>query len=357
MLVPPSTPATYLNLSIDASSNGGDSIDVISSNSQLPISLVLPSGVEVTPANASGLGFKVLQQVVSSTDGSISGGFTPFDAIGAHTTFILPGSSPGGVYQVKANSTSISTSTNVTATYISLSGVQVGIAKNQPVYNAGGTAVLTVFVFSGSNPVTGATINATVVPPLSLNAQTADSNFQIVNQTTNSGFTQYTYQASLVNSGGAQLSAVAKLINVPSGVTLIDAGTLGFANAPANGTTTSVNTFTIQVPSGQTFDPTTLSWDISALGTPATVSIVDSGPYDFATGDGLYTGVFTPATIGPHQVLVDITGTFGGAQFSRTISTSLLVVNPTATFSGVTDSAVDDNGDGLTEDITSFTNR
>jgi hypothetical protein len=119
MVVPPSAPATYLNLTVDASSNGGDSIDVISSNSQLPISLVLPSGVEVTPTNASGLGFTVLQQVISPTDNPNSGGFTPFDAVGAHTTFILPGNSPAGIYQVKANSTNILTSTNVTATYIS----------------------------------------------------------------------------------------------------------------------------------------------------------------------------------------------------------------------------------------------
>jgi hypothetical protein len=95
-VVPPSTAATYLNLTIDASPNGGDSIDVISSNSQLPLSLVLPSGVEVTPANASSFGFTVLQQVVVSTDNSNSGAFTPFDAVGAHTTFILPGNSPGG---------------------------------------------------------------------------------------------------------------------------------------------------------------------------------------------------------------------------------------------------------------------
>jgi hypothetical protein len=86
--VPGSTPATYLNLTVDASSAGGDSIDVVSSNSQVAITLILPNATEVTPANASTLGFSVWQQVNVQGTAVTSGVFTPLDSLGAHTTFI-----------------------------------------------------------------------------------------------------------------------------------------------------------------------------------------------------------------------------------------------------------------------------
>jgi hypothetical protein len=66
LTVPPSTAATYLNLTVDASPNGGDFIDVLSPNSQLQISLILPGGTDVTSSNAASLGFSVLQQVNSA---------------------------------------------------------------------------------------------------------------------------------------------------------------------------------------------------------------------------------------------------------------------------------------------------
>jgi len=92
--VPASTPATFLNVTVDASSNGSDFIDVISSNSQILISLILPAGTEVTPTNASSFGFTVSQIVNTAGVPVVSGVFTPFDAIGSHTIFMLPAGSP-----------------------------------------------------------------------------------------------------------------------------------------------------------------------------------------------------------------------------------------------------------------------
>ena len=219
LTVPASTPATYLNLTVDASANGGDFIDVVSPSAQILISLVLPNGTEVTVGSASTLGFSVWQQTNSSAT-TTSGIFTPFDVLGTHTAFILPAGSPGGVYQVKANSNTVSTSTGISVTYFSMSGVKAGIAKDKLVYNPGGNVTLTAFIFSGSTQVTGAAVSATIVPPVSLNAQATISNYQIVNQTANGGFTQYTYQASLTNSSSETFTtAIAKLINVPSTVT------------------------------------------------------------------------------------------------------------------------------------------
>lgn len=128
--VPPSTPATYLDLSVDPSSDGGDVIDVVSSNAQVVISLVLPNGIEVTPTNASGLGFTVFQRVVPLVSSGQSSSLTLFEAVGAHTTFGLPANSPGGVYRVKANSTGVAASANVSATYLPLSGPTAGLAPS-----------------------------------------------------------------------------------------------------------------------------------------------------------------------------------------------------------------------------------
>ena len=63
LAVPASTPATYLNVTVDASTSGADFIDVLSPNSLVLISLILPAGTEVTPANAVSLGFSVSQIV------------------------------------------------------------------------------------------------------------------------------------------------------------------------------------------------------------------------------------------------------------------------------------------------------
>jgi len=67
LTVPAATSATNLSLSVDASPNGGDFIDVVSPNPQIQVSLILPGGVVVTPANASSLGFTVVQRPLSFT--------------------------------------------------------------------------------------------------------------------------------------------------------------------------------------------------------------------------------------------------------------------------------------------------
>ncbi len=162
--VPSSTAATYLNMIVDASIEGLDIIDVCSSSAQVRVSLILPNGIEITPMNASSFGFKTSEQVIDSTAPATSGGFTPFDSACAHTMFNPPAGSPAGIYKVKANSTSVSTPTKVSAMYISLSGVAVGLAKVKRVYTVGENVVLTTAVFQGTMPVVNANVTASVVP-------------------------------------------------------------------------------------------------------------------------------------------------------------------------------------------------
>ncbi len=83
------------------------------------------------------------------------------------------------------------------------------------------------------------------------------------------------------------------------------------------------------------------------------LSLLDSGPYDAAPGDGLYTASFIPAGPGEYIVLMRATGlSKSGLPFSRTSSTSFTVRPPSATLGSVTSSVADADGNGLWDQLT-----
>ena len=117
----------------------------------------------------------------------------------------------------------------------------------------------------------------------------------------------------------------------------------------ANGTRASANTFTIQQSSQATFDPSVLTWNSGAVGTPVPISLLDSGQYDAATGDGIYTGSFVPPTSGEYTASLAASGTSGGAAFPRTATSKFQVNDPNASLGAFSDAPVDANGNGLTD--------
>jgi hypothetical protein len=347
--IPALTAVTYLDLVVDPSIPGGDAIDVVSSSEVVVVSLMLPSGTEVTPANGVSLGFTVLHEVVTQQLIEQTKRVGVFDQIGTHTTFLLPPSSPGGVYRVKANSTTEATVTGLRAGYISLHGVKVGVGMTSISVAPSEPAVITAYVFSGTTPVNNAVATATIIPPTDLNASSSIGNFQLISQTTQGGYTKYLHSADFTTSGPTRPLVVATPGALPSGVTLADAGTLGFANTVANGSTTSLSTFSVIAPAAQSFSPATLTWDIQATGTPVTITLPDTGTYNSGANDGLYAGAYTPTTVGTYQVLLDISGSYAGNNFSRTLSTSFRVAAPLATLASITNAGVDDDSNGLFE--------
>ncbi len=88
-------------------------------------------------------------------------------------------------------------------------------------------------------------------------------------------------------------------------------------------------------------------------GTEAFPTLTDDGfgVPDFAAGDGLYSGLFTPLEAGTHRAIVDVSGTTsGGEAFFRRAGTTFQVVEPCATLTGgVFDFGEDDDGDGFFE--------
>ena len=91
---------------------------------------------------------------------------------------------------------------------------------------------------------------------------------------------------------------------------------------------------------------------LQAGAVPTQVVLQDSGQYDEATGDGIYTGTFTASQAGQFAVQVRATGTSAaGVSFSRTASTSFRVLPPLARLLSFSDAGVDDNGNSLIDRI------
>jgi hypothetical protein len=82
--------------------------------------------------------------------------------------------------------------------------------------------------------------------------------------------------------------------------------------------------------------------------TPTLVTMSDSGTYDAAQGDGIYTGTYTAGAGGKFIAALRVTGTSpGGAAYVRNSATGFRVLPPLASFTSFSDAGVDDNGNGL----------
>lgn len=342
-LVPPGATSTTLSFAVDPAAGGGDTFHVIVENPQVAITLILPNGVEITAANASTLGF----QYTTIADGAVPSTVapSPFAFPGTHSIIELPASPPAGTYLVKANSTTVSAQTTLIAIYCSSSSVKVGAWASSPFYKVSDSVVLAGLVFDATAPVAGATANASISTPISLNSQTSLGNYQLVSQTSvDAANSRYTYTASLTNTGGAAQQVSAQLTSLDASVLVVN-GTLVFGNVPASGTAAGLNSFSIQRSTSQSFDPATLSWKVQSPGSSTLVPLLDSGQYDAQAGDGIYTGVFTPSVPGDYAATISVTGTSAaGAAVARTATTAFRVAPPLAAFTSFQDQATDNNG-------------
>jgi hypothetical protein len=57
MRVPAQSSSTQVPLNLNPPASGGDVLDVITSNPSVVVSLLLPNGTQVTPANGASLGY------------------------------------------------------------------------------------------------------------------------------------------------------------------------------------------------------------------------------------------------------------------------------------------------------------
>jgi uncharacterized repeat protein (TIGR01451 family) len=86
--------------------------------------------------------------------------------------------------------------------------------------------------------------------------------------------------------------------------------------------------------------------------TPVEVVLLDSGPYDDAPGDGIYTGFYTSSQAGEFVAAVGASGvSASGVNFSRSAGATFEVLSPLASFTSFQNSTVDEDSDGLFEKL------
>jgi hypothetical protein len=332
--MPANWASTLLNFTVEGDAAGNNIFDVVTTDAGVIISMILPSGVEVTSSNAASLGFTytVLPDLTGDDVESI------FTFPGTHTLIQIPGGQPSGIYSVKANASSENTTSAMIASYYAASTVTAGVTASSSAYKVGDTVVLSGLLFDGTTPVIGATASAGVSVPLSLGGQATVGGYQLISQSVGPNLTQYQYSFVLTNTGGAVQQVQANLASTPANIAVVN-DVLLFGSIAANSSTTSSTSLIIQKDPTLSFDPSTLRWNVTATGPVVNVSLLDSGTYDAASGDGVYTGTFSPSSAGHYTVLLSATGTsLAGNSFSRAAIASFdVTAQALASFSSFTD--------------------
>ena len=324
--VPAGANPTLLNITVDAPPAGQETMDVLVGDPNVVISLILPGGSEITAANAASNGFSFLTY---TTDGSGTSEdlWSPFSTSGTHTVIQFPAPAPAGVYAVQANAAAAQGDTAMIVMYYPSSTVSLGSVTDAGTYRQGDFVILSGLVFDGTTPIQNATVTAVAGTFLNLNGTIG--NYQLTNVTQiNSTISQYTYSVQLTNAGAAANNVVASVSTTDPNMTFVQ-DTVAFGSVGAGATVTGGNPFSFLYPTASSYSLSTLQWTVQAPGAPINVTLLDSGTYDHATGDGIYTGTFTPAVPGNYIVQVTASGTSAaGLPFVRTASTTFHVITP-----------------------------
>jgi hypothetical protein len=157
------TTAGVIPFLADPQTSGGDILDIVTTNANATISLVLPSGLEINSSNAAaqGFGYQVLP------NGTMTNSPIPsvFSTSGTHIVIKFPASSVPGNYQIKIASPPQPDDYLVVASYFSSSTVHAGLVTDSPHYQVGDRVVISGLLFDGSTPITGASVTAAIRDP------------------------------------------------------------------------------------------------------------------------------------------------------------------------------------------------
>ena len=199
----------------------------------------------MTISNAASLGFGFNV----SAPGTLDDAEIPsvFSIPGTHTVIQIPPGQPSGVYRIKADATNATKDSAILATYFSSSTTKVAATVDSAHHKIGDSVILSGLVFDGATPITNASVTAAISSPVLVSAQTSIGNYQLAGQQiVSTDVTDYSYTATLTNTGAALQGVTAQLMNTPrdNGVSVLT-NVLVFGDVPANSTVTSVNTVII----------------------------------------------------------------------------------------------------------------
>ena len=256
--VAPAAAPLSVPLTLDPSPTGGDLLTVLATQPSAAVSLVLPSGIEVGPANATSLGFTFNTFHVTIADG-------PGDLFllspGYNTWIAFPPSAPSGVYALKIDASQMPSAAIVTTNFLGggtagAAGIQAGLSTAAGRYAPGEPVTLRGIVFRDTAPVSGSTVRGTILRVREIGTQVTLGNYRLVSQAAvDPQTTSYRYSIDVTNTSTATLEAVtAEIDSSPAPVT-ISGGTLYFPSMSPGATVTSANTFTVTRDNGTTFSP------------------------------------------------------------------------------------------------------
>jgi hypothetical protein len=336
--------STQVTFNLSPTMIGGDVLDVVTSDPTVAVSLVLPSGTSLTAANASTLSYSFSSIPTGTMDTSIAP--SPFGMPGTHTVITFPSGQAAGTYVVGLNAAAAANDSAAIIYYLSAGPEEMAAATDSGVYRAGDTVILSAFVSDGSQPVTNATVTAYVTVPVMIPANV--TNYQLISQqAVDASNTSYSYTATFNNAGAPAYPLVEAKVQCTDPTVIIQKGVVEFGDLAAGSSVTSPDAFVIVLPNGATLDSSTLVWTATTTADPVPVSLQDSGTFDYAGGDGIYTGTFP----GNYTALMKITGAIVGQAFSRTTAVQFHVTDQLATFQSIQGAAVDTDGNGLPDTL------
>ncbi len=220
--VQPGSSPTTINLVVDTQPSGGDQIEIVTSDPGIVVSLVTPSGMQVTAATAASLG--ISWTTSSANDNDYSDFLDPFSIPGTHTSIELPAGSVSGMYQVVADGRNIENEAGILIQYFSPSLVVFGAATDSASYRVGESVTLAGFLSDGAMPIQNASVTAEAYYASPVSASI--SNFQLISQQDlGDGTTSLTYSAQINNSGFAANGVVAAASSNDPSVS-VDSGNL-----------------------------------------------------------------------------------------------------------------------------------
>jgi len=340
-----------LSMTLDPSSAGGDVLDIAVTDPGVVITLVTPAQAAITASTAANYGITWSNLSIAPDSLPFP---TPLNKFGNHTVIALPAGFSPGTYQISADAAAAAGSSIVSTSYFSSSAVVAALSASSKTLAVGDQVVLGGLILDADTPIAGANASVSVMPEINIGSQASISGYTLISSAAvDSARIADTYTATLTNNGpqAGLITARLNTFSFPIGVDVSESA-LAFASVGANTAVQSIQSFTITHGNSTPLDPNSLQWQVSAPGAVTQIALTDSGPYDTQSGDGVYSGAFTPTTPGRYVALLTTTGNSNsGVPFSRTAVSTFTVTAPLASFSSIQSVWQTDPASGLVEQL------
>lgn len=327
-----------LNFQVDTTS--GADLLLVGLAPGLQVTLQTPSGTAVTAANAASQGYSWLQL----DESQLSAATVPLPLTGASIQLQigLPSTHSAGVYSLIIQNTATSGDPiPVLGSYNSSGPVHIALLSGAISATVGSRVPVTLAMYSGSTALSGATISAKLIRPISLTSQVSFGAWTRVNQISNADGTvdeAWTRAATLSGTWPGSVHARATLgssqATLRKSYLIYSEPTSGNVLVPSGYIWTSRD-------STASFDPSEIRLSAQTFGSPETLNFVDGSGLDAAAGDGLWTAEFAPQEPGKYTIQVTVTGTKSdGTAYVRNDSLTIDVTEKAGSITGVTDQLI-----------------